>query len=84
MAVAIILTFVFIIIFILISKNDLGVKSLTNEQATNETLVGKIATGFPGSNISGNSTLIKEDKIAEIDSSEKNLTTSEKDKDSKP
>ena len=51
LAFFVVISFVFIIIFILISKNDLGVTSLRNTAESNETLLGKIGTGFPGSNI---------------------------------
>ena len=50
LALGIILTFVFLIVFILIAKNDLGVISLTNQKSQDATLIGKISTGFPGSN----------------------------------
>ncbi len=51
LALAIILTFVGIIIFILISKNDLGVTTLKKDPASHTTLIGSISTGLPGSNI---------------------------------
>ena len=50
-AIAIILTFVGIIIFILISKNDLGVTTLKKDAESHSTLLGTISTGLPGSNI---------------------------------
>ena len=51
MALAIILTFVGIIIFILISKNDLGVTSLKKDPESHTTLIGSVAKGIPGSDI---------------------------------
>ena len=51
LALGIILTFVGIIIFILISKNDLGVTSLKNDPESHTTLIGSIARGIPGSDI---------------------------------
>tara|TARA_Y100001968_G_C18846620_1_gene476088 strand:- start:314 stop:541 length:228 start_codon:yes stop_codon:yes gene_type:complete len=55
LALAVILSFVGIIIFILISKNDLGVTSLKSDEDADSTLLGRMATGFPGSDISGTS-----------------------------
>tara|TARA_Y100001968_G_C19344118_1_gene711125 strand:+ start:879 stop:1073 length:195 start_codon:yes stop_codon:yes gene_type:complete len=52
LALGIILAFVSIIIFIIISKNDLGVTSLTNNKEPDETLLGSIAKGIPGTEIS--------------------------------
>ena len=51
LALAIILTFVGIIIFILISKNDLGVTSLKKDPESHTTLIGSFAKGIPGSDI---------------------------------
>ena len=51
LALAIILTFVGIIIFILISKNDLGVTTLKKDPEAHTTLIGSIAKGIPGTNI---------------------------------
>ena len=51
LALAIILTFVGIIIFILISKNDLGVTTLKKDPASHTTLIGSVAKGIPGSDI---------------------------------
>ena len=51
LALAIILTFVGIIIFILISKNDLGVTTLKKDPESHTTLIGSISTGLPGSDI---------------------------------
>ena len=51
LAIAIILTFLGIIIFILISKNDLGVKTLKKDPDSHTTLIGSVAKGIPGSNI---------------------------------
>ena len=51
LALAIILAFVGIIIFILISKNDLGVKSLKKEPESHTTLIGSVAKGIPGTDI---------------------------------
>ena len=51
LALAIILTFVGIIIFILISKNDLGVTSLKKEPESHTTLIGSVAKGIPGTDI---------------------------------
>jgi len=64
LALAIILTFVGIIIFILISKNDLGVITLKKDPESHTTLIGSITTGLPGSDIlsSESVTFIKESK----------------------
>ena len=51
LALGIILTFVGIIIFILISKNDLGVTTLKKDPDSHTTLIGSISTGLPGSDI---------------------------------
>ena len=51
LALAIILTFVGIIIFILISKNDLGVTTLKKDPESHSTLIGSISAGIPGSDI---------------------------------
>ena len=51
LAIAIILTFVGIIIFILISKNDLGVTTLKKDPSSHSTLIGSVAKGIPGSDI---------------------------------
>ena len=51
LALGIILTFVGIIIFILISKNDLGVTNLKKDPESHSTLIGSISTGLPGSDI---------------------------------
>ena len=51
LALAIILTFVGIIIFILISKNDLGVTSLKKDPESHTTLIGSVSKGLPGSDI---------------------------------
>tara|TARA_Y100001968_G_scaffold296555_1_gene304838 strand:+ start:1884 stop:2108 length:225 start_codon:yes stop_codon:yes gene_type:complete len=51
LALGIILSFVGIIIFILISKNDLGVTTLKNDPEAHTTLIGSVAKGIPGSDI---------------------------------
>ena len=51
LALAIILTFVGIIIFILISKNDLGVTSLKKDPEAHTTLIGSVAKGIPRTDI---------------------------------
>ena len=51
LALAIILTFVGIIIFILISKNDLGVTTLKKDPEAHTTLIGSVAHGIPGTDI---------------------------------
>ena len=51
LALGIILTFVGIIIFILISKNDLGVTTLKKDPESHTTLIGSISTAIPGSDI---------------------------------
>ena len=51
LAIGIILTFVGIIIFILISKNDLGVTTLKKDPNLHSTLIGSFAKGIPGSDI---------------------------------
>jgi len=53
LALAIILTFVGLIIFILISKNDLGVTTLKKDPEAHITLIGSVAKGIPGSDILG-------------------------------
>ena len=53
LALAIILTFIGIIIFILISKNDLGVTTLKKDSAAHTTLIGSVAKGLPGTDILG-------------------------------
>ena len=57
LAIAIILTFVGIIIFILISKNDLGVTTLKKDPQTHTTLIGSVAKGIPGSDIVGSGSI---------------------------
>ena len=51
LALAIILTFVGIIVFILISKNDLGVTTLKKDPEAHKTLIGSVAKGIPGTDI---------------------------------
>ena len=51
LALAIILTFIGIIIFILISKNDLGVTTLKKDPEAHTTLIGSVAKGLPGTNV---------------------------------
>ena len=51
LALAIILTFVGIIIFILFSKNDLGVTTLKKDPEAHTTLIGSVAKGIPGTDI---------------------------------
>tara|TARA_B100000579_G_C22238727_1_gene579482 strand:+ start:89 stop:313 length:225 start_codon:yes stop_codon:yes gene_type:complete len=51
LALAIILTFVGLIIFILISKNDLGVTTLKKDSEAHTTLIGSVAKSLPGTNI---------------------------------
>tara|TARA_B100000965_G_scaffold113376_1_gene93581 strand:- start:1257 stop:1481 length:225 start_codon:yes stop_codon:yes gene_type:complete len=51
LALGIILTFVGIIIFILISKNDLGVTTLKKDPESHTTLIGSVAKGIPGSDL---------------------------------
>ena len=51
LALAIILTFVGIIIFILISKNDLGVTSLKKDPEAHTTLIGSVAQSIPGTDV---------------------------------
>ena len=52
LSLGIILSFVGVIVFILISKTDLGVTSLKNEKELEPTLLGKIAGNFPSSDFS--------------------------------
>ena len=47
LSLAIILTFVGLIIFILISMNDLGVTTLKTDTKSHSTLLGMISTGLP-------------------------------------
>ena len=51
LALGIILTFVGIIVFILISKNDLGVTTLKKDPQAHTTLIGSMAKGIPGTDI---------------------------------
>ena len=51
LALGIILTFVGIIIFILISKNDLGVTTLKKDPEAHTTLIGSVAKGIPGTDV---------------------------------
>ena len=51
LALAIILTFIGIIIFILISKNDLGVTTLKKDPEAHTTLIGSVAKGISGTDI---------------------------------
>ena len=51
LALAIIMSFVGIIIFILISKNDLGVTTLKKDPESHTTLIGSVAKGIPGTDI---------------------------------
>ena len=53
LALAIILTFVGIIIFILISKNDLGVTTLKKDPEAHTTLIGSVAKSIPVSDTLG-------------------------------
>tara|TARA_Y100001968_G_scaffold224714_1_gene207414 strand:+ start:161 stop:388 length:228 start_codon:yes stop_codon:yes gene_type:complete len=65
LAIAIILTFVGIIIFILISKNDLGVTSLKKDPNLHSTLIGSVAKGIPGSDILNSEALANTKKSSE-------------------
>ena len=51
LVLAIILTFVGIIIFILISKNDLGVTTLKKDPEAHTTPIGSVAKDIPGTEI---------------------------------
>ena len=53
LALAIILTFIGIIIFILISKNDLGVTTLKKDPDAHTTLIGSVAKSIPATDILG-------------------------------
>ena len=66
LALGIILTFVGIIIFILISKNDLGVTSLKKDPEAHTTLIGSVAKGIPGSDI------LNADSVSNTEESSKN------------
>ena len=66
LALGIILTFVGIIIFILISKNDLGVTTLKKDPESHSTLIGSISTGLPGSDI------LSQESLADTKGSTKN------------
>ena len=65
LALAIILTFVGIIIFILISKNDLGVTTLKKDPESHTTLIGSISTGLPGSDILSSESVLDPKEITE-------------------
>jgi len=65
LALGIILTFVGIIIFILISKNDLGVTTLKKDPESHTTLIGAISTGLPGSDIVSSESIIETKESAE-------------------
>ena len=62
LAIGIILTFVGIIIFILISKNDLGVTTLKKDPDLHSTLIGSVAKGIPGSDILNSDSLLNTKK----------------------
>ena len=66
LALGIILTFIGIIIFILISKNDLGVITLKKDPESHTTLIGSISTGLPGSDI------LTSDSLSDIKESTEN------------
>ena len=51
LTLGIILIFIGMIIFIFISKNDLGVISLKKDPESHTTLIGSLAKGIPGSDI---------------------------------
>ena len=51
LAIGIIFAFVGIIIFILISKTDLGVTTLKKDPEAHTTLIGSVAKGIPGTDI---------------------------------
>ena len=51
LALTVILTFIGIIIFILISKNDLGVTTLKKDPEAHKTLIGSVAKGIPRTDI---------------------------------
>ena len=70
LALAIILTFVGIIIFILISKNDLGVTALKKDPDAHETLLGSFSKGIPGSDI------LRSDAVQETKESTENAVHS--------
>ena len=65
LAIGIILTFVGIIIFILISKNDLGVTTLKKDPNLHSTLIGSVAKGIPGSDILNSESLSNSQKASE-------------------
>ena len=65
LALAIILAFVGIIIFILISKNDLGVTSLKKEPESHTTLIGSVAKGIPGTDILSSDSISSKKESAE-------------------
>ena len=58
LALAIILTFVGIFIFIIISRNDLGVTTLKKDPEAHTTLIGSVAKGIPGSDILGEDSIL--------------------------
>ena len=70
LALGIILTFVGIIIFILISKNDLGVTNLKKDPEAHTTLIGSVAKGIPGSDI------LSSDKVSNTEESTENAVHS--------
>ena len=65
-ALAIIMAFVGIIIFILISKSDLGVTSLKKDPESHTTLIGSVAKGIPGTDI------LSEDSVSSTKESTEN------------
>ena len=65
LALAIILTFVGIIIFILISKNDLGVTTLKKDPNLHSTLIGSVAKGIPGTDILNSESFSNSNKSSE-------------------
>ena len=70
LALGIILTFVGIIIFILISKNDLGVTTLKKDPESHTTLIGSISTSLPGSDV------LSSESVSDINESPENAVHS--------
>ena len=73
LALGIILIFIGIIIFLLISKNDLGVTTLKKNPESHTTLIGSVAIAILGSDI------LRSDKNSNTKDSTENAVHSKKD-----
>tara|TARA_Y100001968_G_C18909122_1_gene504412 strand:+ start:124 stop:438 length:315 start_codon:yes stop_codon:yes gene_type:complete len=64
--VGIIFAFLGVIVFILISKSDLGVTSLKKDKESEQTLLGRMAASFPGTDLTNSEN--KEEEIVKVSS----------------